>query len=549
MTDILLIQPPVRDFYLTAKRTIPYGLACIAAALLKEGFSVEILDALAVSKSRIIDPPDDMSYLREYYGRPDRSPFALFHAYKHFGYSFEHIGKAAATSQAFLVGISSLFTPYWPQALKTAETVKACCPGCKIVLGGHHPSAMPEMVMESPAVDFILRGEGEVSMALLAEAVKNGRPYENIPGLVYRRPDGEIIINDPALMSNPDHYPLPAGHLINQKFYQRAGQGSAVIVTSRGCPMKCSYCSVGAFSYLKFRRRSVDSVIMEMEAAVDRHNVNFIDFEDENLSLDRRWFLKLLDAISSRFGRQFLELRAMNGLFPPSLDDGVIRAMKAAGFKTLNLSIGSFSAIQLKRFQRPDVAEAFDRALNLAESDGLKAVAYIIVAAPFQSAEDSISDLLLLAARRVLVGISVFYPAPGSLDYGLCENLGVLPPHVSCLRSSAIPLSHTTTRLESITLLRLGRIVNFMKSLVDLGMPIPDPLPPKTGIKNPVSRRQIGIRLLQAFLHDGKIRGIDADGDLFEHHISIDLTRKFLEGLRSIRIKGAGKRQGLRTEF
>ena len=112
MPDILLIQPPIRDFYLTAKRTIPYGLACIAPALLKNGFSVKILDALATSKSRVCDLPREMEYLRKYYGRPDRSAFGLFHQYRHFGYSFEHIGKMARESGAFLVGISSLFTPY-----------------------------------------------------------------------------------------------------------------------------------------------------------------------------------------------------------------------------------------------------------------------------------------------------------------------------------------------------------------------------------------------------------------------------------------------------
>ncbi len=65
MPDILLIQPPIRDFYLTAKRTIPYGLACIAATLIKSGFSVKILDALATSKSRICDLPREMGYLSE----------------------------------------------------------------------------------------------------------------------------------------------------------------------------------------------------------------------------------------------------------------------------------------------------------------------------------------------------------------------------------------------------------------------------------------------------------------------------------------------------
>jgi hypothetical protein len=81
MADILLIQPPIRDFYLTAKRTIPYGLTCIASVLIKSGYSVDILDGLATAKARVRDLPEQLGYLRQYYGQPDRSPVALFYDY------------------------------------------------------------------------------------------------------------------------------------------------------------------------------------------------------------------------------------------------------------------------------------------------------------------------------------------------------------------------------------------------------------------------------------------------------------------------------------
>ena len=103
----------------------------------------------------------------------------------------------------------------------------------------------------------------------------------------------------------------------------------------------------------------------EIAAAIETHEVGFIDFEDENLSLDRKWFITLLQDIAARFGKHRLELRAMNGLYPPSLDEDVIKSMKAAGFKTLNLALASISKKQLKRFQRSDVRVACDRALNL----------------------------------------------------------------------------------------------------------------------------------------------------------------------------------------
>jgi len=539
MTDILLIQPPIRDFYLTAKRTIPYGLTCIASVLIESGYSVDILDGLATSKARVRELPEQMGYLRQYYGQPDRSPVALFYDYKHFGYSFEHIGNKARESGAFLVGISSLFTPYMRQALQTAEVVKAYHPNCKIVLGGHHPTALPQSVMESSAVDFVLRGEGEVSMPLLARALTEGGRLDAIPGIVFRQKAGTLHIKPPVQMQDPEDFPLPAVHFINQQFYRRKQGGSMVIVAGRGCPMQCTYCSVGQKSFLKYRKRSVDSVIREIEHAADQGDIGFIDFEDENLSLDRRWFLKLLSAIQSRFGSGRFELRAMNGLYPPTLDQEVVREMKTAGFRTLNLSLGSTSREQLKRFNRPDVRDSFNRALNLAEDFSLNAVGYVICAAPFQRAADSISDLLYLAQRRVLAGVSIFYPAPGSLDYELCEDHELLPIGFSCLRSSALPLSHTTTRKEAVTVLRLARILNFIKSLLDQKIPLPDASSAAIQVNDPANRLETGKRVLSRFLADGKICGVTPQGQVFEHHISAKLSRLFLEGLISIKIRGS----------
>ncbi len=524
MPDILLIQPPVRDFYLTAKRTVPYGLACIAAALKTAGFSVDIFDSLATAKSRIINLPPEMDYLKEYYPKPDISPFALFHHFRHFGYSFEHIGKIAREAGAFLVGISSLFTAYGNEAAATARIVKKFHPDCLVVLGGHHPTALPEKAMECEAVDFVLRGEGEVGMPLLAKAIRNSESgIRNIPGIVFRKSDRSLHIGEPAMMENPENYPLPAMDLVKNSFYRRGKQGSTVIVASRGCPMKCSYCSV---SSSKYRRRSVESVIREIEIAVRTYDAGFIDFEDENLSLEREWFIRLLHEIKTRFGA--LELRAMNGLFPPSLDEEVILLMKEAGFKTLNLSVGSTSADQLGRFRRPDVRKSLETVILLAEKYGLDAVCYVIAGAPGQSAEDSLSDLFYFARKKTIVGVSIFYPAAGSADFEYAKLNGILPEHFSLMRSSAFPLSQN--RLESVTILRLARILNFIKLLESEGISLP--LPSDEDIAEIGNdRRAIGIRLLSRFLHDGRIRGVTPEGEVFEHQISGELTEKFVRNI------------------
>ena len=540
MSDILLIQPPIRDFYLTAKRTIPYGLSAISAVLIKEGFSVDILDGLATSRSRVIDTPDEMGHLHQYYGELDLSPFGLFHSYKHFGYSFDHLAACAKNSGAFLIGISSLFTPYADDAVRLAECVKAYCPDSQIVLGGHHPTVLPESVMCSGAVDFVIRGEGEVSLPLLAKALINGSTLEAIPGIVFRKNAGSLHINPPARLKNPDAVPLPSVHLFKRKYYRRNRKGAMVIAATRGCPMTCSYCCLRKSPY---RKRSVQSIMDEIQAARKLMDVGFIDFEDENLSLDRHWFLQLLTELHKRLGGRGIELRAMNGLYPPSLDEEIVCAMHKAGFQTLNLSLCSTSPSQLERFHRNDVTTAFTDALSWAENWGLEAVGYVIAGGPFQSAVDSVSDLLFLAQKRVLAGLSIFYPAPGSPDYELCKRLDILPKTCSLLRASAMPLSHTTGRTESVTLLRLARILNFIKLLIDRRHKMPAPAPFKETEKlNFKNRVQTGKLLLQWFLYDGQIRGLGAGGEVLTHKIAPELADQFIKGLNQIRIRGIKSR-------
>lgn len=544
MTDIVLVQPPIRDFYLTAKRTIPYGLACIASPLLQEGWSVEIVDALASKKSKRIEIPPEMSYLRDFYAGPDISPFCMFHDYRRFGLDPESVGERVGRSAPFLVGVSSLFSAYAEEALETAKRIREHCPGATIVFGGHHPTAMPEEVLRHECVDFLIRGEGEAAMALLARALRGEARVESVPGIGFRTAGGKFFLNPPAVLADLDRVPLPASDLIDHTFYQRGPKPSAVITAGRGCPIGCSYCSVGCSSWCGFRMKSAPRVLEEISRAVLGRGARFIDFEDENISLQKGWFLGLLGEIESRFQGLGLELRAMNGLYPPSLDEEVICAMKRAGFKTLNLSLCTTDRAQLKKFGRPDVREDFERALLYARQFGLGAVAYIIVGAPGQDPMESVGDLIYLAEKDAIVGVSVFYPSPGSLEFERCAAFGLLPETLSRLRSTALPISDTTSRQDSITLLRLSRILNFFKSL-DLSereaalrvaaKPCPQPLPERLPVAgrggeakhHAASRREAGKTLLGIFLQGGGICGLSPDGRLFRHRVSDSLCREF----------------------
>lgn len=528
--NVLLIQPPVRDFYFTAKRSIPYGLISIASVLRKGGHTVSLLDALSTSKSKSIPLPSEMAYLKPYYGRKDISPFALFHQYRYYGYSQEYLGKRIRESGADIVGIASLFTAYSSEANEIARLVKKELPNAVVVVGGHHPTALPEPALSEPSVDYAIRGEGEAVFPELLDALAEKRPPDGIAGLAYRKKDGTIETGDPVWMTHPDDYPLPGFDLVNHRFYSRKNGTSMVITASRGCPMRCTYCCVASPSS-PFRRRCVDAVFEEIQNGVETHGVRFIDFEDENLTFNRKWFLDLMEKIRNRFSGIGIELRAMNGLYPPSLDEEMIEIMAETGFKEVNLSLCTTSREQLRRFNRPDVRTAFEKLVPFIRKNGMSAVCYVIAGAPGQDPVSTVADLIYLYRHNVLGGVSVFYPAPGSVEYDRAKSAGLLPHSTDLLRSSVIPVSDTTSRTDSVTLLRLGRIVNFMKSLRDQGGDVQPAELDRSSLSPDSDRTEAGKRLLSAFLYDGKIRGMEPDGTIYEHIITDELTRLFLQGI------------------
>ena len=159
---IVLVQPPVRDFYDTDVRLQPIGLCSLKAVLGKflPEIKVVVRDFHHGYGRRTIAIPSELAYLKPYYQFNDESPFSTFHHYWHFGASFEEIAETVAKERPDLVGISSLFSPYYREALECARVIKRAT-GAKILLGGSHVSAMPERMLSDPDVLHHPRGRGK----------------------------------------------------------------------------------------------------------------------------------------------------------------------------------------------------------------------------------------------------------------------------------------------------------------------------------------------------------------------------------------------------
>jgi anaerobic magnesium-protoporphyrin IX monomethyl ester cyclase len=241
-----------------------------------------------------------------------------------------------------------------------------------------------------------------------------------------------------------------------------------MIITSRGCPHGCAYCSAHMTMGRFFRSRTPEAVLKEMRECQKEYGIEIFDVEDDNFTFDQGRAKKLMSLMIETFGEGGIKLSAMNGVSFASLDEELLRLMKKAGFHTINLSFISIDSSTKERMRRPKPTVEFDKILENAERAGLSVIAYAIPGMPGQTIEEMVNTLIDLMSRRVLIGPSVYYPTPGTPLFEQCERDGILPPHLSQWRSSAFPIeTEEFNRLDLLTLFRLVRVINFVKGKMD----------------------------------------------------------------------------------
>ena len=468
---ILLIQPPIRDFYQTSIRTQPIGLAYLAASLKSHGYEVGILDC-QTSEKRSAPIPLELSYLKDFYPFNDQSPFKLYTGYYHFGMAWDEIRERIKHSKAHVLGISSSFTPYYQEALEIAHLVKEWDRKKIVVMGGSHVSCDPESVLKNPWVDYVVLGEGEIRFPYLLKQIGKGGGghLKEADGIGFKE-NGEIRIHPlSTFIEDIEGLPFPARELLDLNRYRIGRKRSTMIITSRGCPHGCAYCSTHLVMGTSFRFRSPESIVQEMLECWNKHHIRNFDIEDDNFTFDQKRAERLMNLVVETFGEETLELSAMNGVSFASLDGDLLRLMKRAGFRTINLSFVSTDSSFKKKMSRPGTTEGFDKVLEEAGQAHLNVIAYAILGMPGQTIREMVDTLIYLMGKRALIGPSVYYPAPGTSLFEQCKAKELLPSHPSQWRSSALPIeTEGFDRRDIVTLFRLARVINFIKGKMDEG--------------------------------------------------------------------------------
>lgn len=423
---ILLVQPPFEDFYATPIRLYPLGLLYAARVLQEYGCEVGILDCLSPLRKKERELPARFSSLRPWLGRP-----GFFRGFYRFGLAEDTIIERIRGFAPDLVGISSLFTAYFESVRELARLIKARL-GLPVFIGGHHPTSFRgEILKKAPEIKHVLEGPAEDCLPGFLDFLEPGHPH---PRLDWRRL-------------------RPAHDLLDPGRYRIGRKPYLSLTASRGCPFRCDFCGVHRMFGRRISYRTVESVLEEMREAARGRGVRIFNFEDDNLSFDREWFMGLLAAIRDDPVFEGSELAAMNGLCASNLDEDVLSAMRTAGFKRLNLSLVTQARVLRDSLHRPHQSVEFRSLVKEALSLGLQVTVYVILGLPGQTAEEVKETADGLLDLGVLVGPSVYYLAPGSRLFNESKIPAAIKDDWSLFRSSAFAVeSENLTQAQLVEL-------------------------------------------------------------------------------------------------
>ena len=264
---ILLINPPYRATSIHGMGSqTPLGLLAIGGPLLDAGHEVKLLNAEDLRLSNAEIATMALRY------RPD----------------------------IIMTGHSGS-TPAHPATLAMLEAVKAALPGIPTVYGGVYPTFHAQEILTSaPQVDIIVRGEGEATVVMLAQAITAGEKLKDVAGIAFRE-DGAVIETPSApLIRDLDAFRIGWELIGDWDRYQCWGMGRAAILQfSRGCPHRCSFCGQREF-WQRWRHRDPVKFVDEIEMLYRRHGVSFITFADENPTTSPKRWRCLLEELAAR---------------------------------------------------------------------------------------------------------------------------------------------------------------------------------------------------------------------------------------------------------
>ena len=394
----------------------PLALAYLAGALLREGIPTRIVDAVGEAP-------------RRYYKLPDARFLGL-------GLTNEEIA-ARIDPDVTVIGVTCMFSESWPLTRDTIRFLRSRFPSATIVIGGEHASALPDRtLLDCPAIDVVVIGEGEETIVDLTLALEEGRPLESVAGLAFVSEGAVVRTPRRARIRDVDDIARPAWELVPLSAYFENGlaygigrQRSLPILATRGCPYQCTFCSSPQMWTTRWAARDPERVLDEIEWAVAEWGVENFDFYDLTAVLKKEWIVEFCSGIE----RRGLDItwQIPSGTRSEALDEEVLGLLARTGVRHIVYAPESGSEALLRRVKKRVKLDRMKSSMAAAARAGLSVKCNLIVGFPDESFEEALETVQLcrdLARIGVTdVNIGPFCPYPGSELYDSLQAAGKLP--------------------------------------------------------------------------------------------------------------------------
>jgi anaerobic magnesium-protoporphyrin IX monomethyl ester cyclase len=327
-----------------------------------------------------------------------------------------------------LVVISVPFSGWARAAFQIAATVKGVDNGIKVAIFGLHPSARPNECLKQENVDFVVIGEPELTVLELASALEKGGAADlaQVKGIGFTQ-NGKVTITAPRpFIEDLDTLPFPARHLLPMKQFFEAAQRIPIsgnlkkpsirMLTSRGCPQSCIFCSNKIVMGKKWRARSAENVVAEIEQIVKAYGVRQIDFLDDNIAFNRKRLETICDLLVQK--RLHIEWCTPNGVRADSLDAELLAKMRAAGCRKILVAPESgVQRIVDDVIKKKQSLKRVEEVVAAAHKLGIKVGCFFILGLIGETKED-MKETISFAYKLRQLGAEYFYFSYATPLYG-----------------------------------------------------------------------------------------------------------------------------------
>lgn len=406
---VLLLTPPaltsraLRDM----NPMPPLGLGYLASVVEDLGIDVKIVDCLVLGWDQEEEVGADIIRV----GLSDKEIVAIIEQF-----------------DPDVVGISCMFSRQHRIYHHILRIVKSTKPDCITIAGGAHVTVCPDDVLNNPACDFVIMGEAENSFREFLLAIIRGNELDQVDGLGWKENDALLINRKGKWLTDLDSISFPAYHLmeLDRYFGLEASHGRrhrtrfCPIMTSRGCPARCTFCSAKEVWGKKYRFRSVDNVLEEMSLLKETYGIEELMFEDDNVTANPKRALELFSGMLKE-GFDFV-WDTPNGVGVWSINEEMLDEMKQSGCAKLNFPVESGSQSVLDHIiKKPLKLSKVKNLIRYCDKIDLDYGMFLVIGMPGETIGDMWKSFRFAADCGCYnPHISVATPYPGSELFDKC---------------------------------------------------------------------------------------------------------------------------------